>query len=154
MDLMKNQYADLKKKLQQAKSELDRVLQKAHRDDSAKNELKEKLALAETEYLDARGRLSTLVKELSEKTFLLERKSSALRELEERDVEERDVEEENEVRAERRWQNDYFQMETARKVSQKDYLAEINVGYKRFYELLVVILFYTNLDYFLNTVSD
>ena len=112
-------------------SSLERMIQEKER---SLTELQRKLEESELEYQQARQRLSTLMKELTEQTNELERKSSVLRELEDTQQEV-----DSELRAKRTMKDEELRRQTARSISQSEYIAEIEV------KLDVYLLCYTNL---------
>ena len=111
-------------------SSLERMIQEKER---SLTELQRKLEESELEYQQARQRLSTLMKELTEQTNELERKSSVLRELE--DTQQED---DCEVRAKITMKDEELRRQTARSISQSEYIAEIEV------KLDVYLLCYKN----------
>ena len=111
-------------------SSLERMIQEKER---SLTELQRKLEESELEYQQARQRLSTLMKELTEQTNELERKSSVLRELE--DTQQED---DCELRAKRMMKDEELRRQTARSISQSEYIAEIEV------KLDVYLLCYKN----------
>ena len=100
-------------------SSLERMIQEKER---SLTELQRKLEESELEYQQASKRLSTLMKELTEQTNELERKSSFLRELEDSQQEV-----DCEFRAKRMMKDEELRRQTARSISQSDYIAEIEV---------------------------
>ena len=100
-------------------SSLERMIQEKER---SLTELERKLEESELEYQQARQHLSILMKELTEQTNELERKSSVLRELE--DTQQED---DCELRAKRTMKDEELRRQTARSISQSEYIAEIEV---------------------------
>ena len=111
-------------------SSLEKMIQEKER---FLTELQRKLEESELEYQQARQRLSTLMKELTEQTNELERKSSDLRELE--DTQQED---DCELRAKRTMKDEELRRQTAKSISQSAYIAEIEV------KLDVYLLCYKN----------
>ena len=115
----------LEKRQQRIKSDekvssLERMIQEKER--SLTERLPRKLQESEHEYQQARQHLSTLIKELTEQTNQLERKSSVLRELEETQQED-----DCELRA-KIMKDEELRRQTARRISQSEYIAEIEVN--------------------------
>ena len=113
------EYRKQSRKSDQKVTSLERMI---HEKERSLKELQRKLEESEQEYQEAKQRLSTLRKELTERTNELERKSSALRELEETQQED-----DCELRAKRRMRDNELRRQTARSVSQSEYIDEIKV---------------------------
>ena len=124
------EYRKQSRKSDEKVSSLERMIQEKER---SLTELKRKLEESELEYQQASERLSTLMKELTEQTNELERKSSVLRELE--DTQQED---DCELRAKRTMKDEELRRQTARSISQSEYIAEIEV------KLDVYLLCYRN----------
>ena len=124
------EYRKQSRKSDEKVSSLERMIQEKER---SLTELQRKLKESELEYQQARQRLSTLMKELTEQTNELERKSSVSRELE--DTQQED---DCELRAKRMMKDEELRRQTARSISQSEYIAEIEV------KLDVYLLCYKN----------
>jgi len=114
---------ELKSEKDHLQKQLDAMQHDICHEDSAKKELEQKLQLAQNNYICIKEKLNSLVKQLVDETNELEIKS-----LEVSKLQLKNVDFETEVKASRKWEDDCYQMEIARRISQRKYLTEINVS--------------------------